>query len=309
MDRFQSLRSFVSVVDAGSFVAAADALGLSKAAVSRHVNQLEAHLDQRLLQRTTRRLSLTPEGELFLARSRDILASLEEAEAEISERSARVSGLLRINVPVTYGIRRLAPMWGALREEHPALQLDITLADRQVDLIEEGVDLVIRIGSLASSSLISRRLASTRLILCAHPDYLAAHGWPRAPGDLADHAVIGYSYLSSGDEWRLHGPEGDVAVRTRPIIHCNNGDTCRALALAGQGIVLQPDFLVEDDLAAGRLVEILPEHAAGIRGIYAVYPSRRHMSPKLRAVIRFLEQRLEGDVVATPSADIPRQRG
>ncbi len=300
MDRFQSLRSFVGVVDAGSFVAAADALGLSKAAVSRHVNQLESHLDQRLLQRTTRRLSLTPEGELFLVRSREILSSLEQAEAEISARGATVRGLLRINVPVTYGIRRLAPLWGRLRAAHPALSLDITLADRQVDLVEEGIDLVIRIGSLSSSSLVSRRLATTRLVLCAHPDYLAAHGRPRQPGDLAAHAVIGYSYLSTGDEWRLRGAEGEVAVRTRPVVHSNNGDTCRALALAGQGIVLQPEFLVGEDLAAGDLVELLPEHSAGTLGIYAVYPSRRHMAPKLRAVIHFLEEQLADEAPVRP---------
>jgi DNA-binding transcriptional LysR family regulator len=290
MDRFLEMQTFTCVVEAGSVVGAADALGVSKAAVSRHVNELESRLGVRLLHRTTRRLSLTSEGEVFLARCRELLSSLNEAEAEITASSDTARGLLRVNVPVTFGIRRLAPLWGEFRERHSQVRLDITLADRLVDLVEEGYDLAIRIGALDSSSLVSRRLTVTRLILCAAPEYLASHGTPEHPDELQDHAVIGYSYFSSGDAWQLEGPEGPVIASTRPCIHSNNGDTCRGAALAGQGIILQPDFLVGDDIAAGTLVELMPEYRAAELGVYAIYPSRRHIAPKIRALIAFLSE-------------------
>jgi DNA-binding transcriptional LysR family regulator len=292
MDRFLEMQSFTCVVDAGSFVGAADSLGVSKAAVSRHVNELESRLGVRLLHRTTRRLSLTSEGEVFLARCRELLSSLNEAEAEITASSDTARGLLRVNVPVTFGIRRLAPLWGEFRARHSQVRLDITLADRLVDLVEEGYDLAIRIGALDSSSLVSRRLTVTRLILCAAPEYLTSHGTPEHPDELQGHAVIGYSYFSSGDVWQLEGPEGPVIASTRPCIHSNNGDTCRGAALAGQGIILQPDFLVGDDIAAGTLVELMPEYRAAELGVYAIYPSRRHIAPKIRALIAFLSERL-----------------
>lgn len=292
MDRFIEMQAFAAVIDAGSFIGAADALGRSKAAVSRYVSELEARLGVRLLHRTTRRLSLTPEGEVFLSRCRDVLSKLEEAEAEITSQGDTARGLLRVNVPVTFGIRRLAPLWGAFRDRHPQVRLDITLADRVVDLVEEGYDLAVRIGRLGSSSLVARRLAVTRLLICASPGYLKARGIPTDPGQLAEHAVIGYSYGSAGDEWQLEGPEGAVSVRTRPCIHTNNGDTCRAAALADQGIILQPDFVVGDDIEEGTLVELMPEYSAGELGVHVIYPSRTHIAPKVRALIAFLAEYL-----------------
>lgn len=293
MNRFLEMQTFVAVVDAGSFVGGADGLGVSKAAVSRHVNELEKRLGVRLLHRTTRRLSLTPEGEVFLSRCRELLSNLEEAESEITSQGETARGLLRVNVPVTFGIRRLAPLWGVFRDLHPQVRLDITLADRVVDLVEEGFDLAIRIGTLTSSSLVSRQLAVTRLRVCASPEYLSVQGTPSHPDELSEHSVIAYSYWSAGDEWRLEGPDGLISVRTRPCISTNNGDTCRAAALAGQGIVLQPDFVVGDDLEAGRLVELLPEYSAGELGVHAVYPSRRHVPPKVRALISFLAEQID----------------
>jgi len=288
MDRFLEMQTLTAVVDAGSFVIAAETLGVSKAAVSRHIAELERRLGVRLLQRTTRRLSLTEEGLTFVARSRELLAGLDEAEAEVSSRSAAVNGLLRVNAPVTFGIRHLAPLWGPFRELYPQLRLDLTLADRQVDLIEDGYDLAIRIGTLPSSTLVSRRLAGTRMVLCASPAYLQAHGTPSVPADLARHAVIAYSYFASRDDWHFDGPAGPVTVRTEPCISSNSGDTCRAAALAHQGVILQPTFLVGDDLAAGTLVELMPGYRAGELGIYAIYPSRKYVAPKVRALIDFL---------------------
>ena len=291
MDRFLEMQTFTAVVDAGSFVKAADVLGMSKAAMSRHVGDLETRLGVRLLHRTTRRLSLTGEGQVFYARSKELLADVDEAEAEITSRSGAASGLLRINAPFTFGILHLAPLWGVFRNQYPNVALDVTLSDRLVDLVEEGYDVAIRIATLPSSTLISKRLTSTRMVLCASPAYIALHGAPSHPADLARHAVIAYSYWSTRDEWHFDGPLGPASVKTLPAIHTNSGDTCRVAALAHQGIIMQPSFLVGDDLAAGTLVELMPQFRCMELGVYAVYPTRKHVSPKVRVLIDFLSRR------------------
>ena len=290
MDRFLEMQTFTAVVDAGSFVKAADVLGMSKAAMSRHVGDLETRLGVRLLHRTTRRLSLTGEGQVFYARSKELLADVDEAEAEITSRSGAASGLLRINAPFTFGILHLAPLWGVFRNQYPNVALDVTLSDRLVDLVEEGYDVAIRIATLPSSTLISKRLTSTRMVLCASPAYIALHGAPSHPADLARHAVIAYSYWSTRDEWHFDGPLGPASVKTLPAIHTNSGDTCRVAALAHQGIIMQPSFLVGDDLAAGTLVELMPQFRCIELGVYAVYPTRKHVSPKVRVLIDFLSR-------------------
>ncbi len=288
MDRLQQMQTFVAVVEHGSFAAAADALDASRPAVSRHVAELERRLGVRLLHRTTRRLSLTGEGEVFYARCKALLDEMDEAEAEATARSGQAVGQLRINAPVTFGILHLAPLWAAFSAAHPQVTLDVTLADRVVDLVEEGYDLAVRIARLPSSTLISRRLSSTRLRLCASPQYLARAGTPVHPSDLAQHAVWAYSHFAGGDQWPFEGPEGLVSARIRPLGRSNNGDTCVAAALQHQGIVLQPGFLVGPHLAAGRLVEVLPAWRSVELGIYAVYPTRKHVSPKVRLLIDHL---------------------
>ncbi|MSW39427.1 MAG: LysR family transcriptional regulator, partial [Actinobacteria bacterium] len=271
MNKFLEMQTFNAVVEAGSFVKAADALNLSKAAVSRHVVDLERRLGIRLLHRTTRRVSLTTEGQAFYTRSKDVLSELQDMESEMTSKQDKVSGLLRINAPFTFGIQHLAPLWGKFREAHPQVTLDVTLSDRVVDLVEEGYDLAIRIAALESSSLVSRRLASTKMTLCASPAYLKKHDKLTKPADLTSHQVIGYSYLSSKDEWHFTGPDGHVSVMTKPWMHTNNGETCKAAALAHQGIILQPRFVVGPELDAGKLVEILPKYRTSDIGIYAVY--------------------------------------
>jgi DNA-binding transcriptional LysR family regulator len=288
VDRFLALRSFAEVVDAGSFVAAADQLGLSKAAISRHVAELESHLGVRLLHRTTRKLSLTEEGEVFHARARQLLSDMAEAEAEITSRSREAVGQLRVNVPVSFGIHHLAQVWGEFRRKHPKVSLDITLSDRVADLAEEGFDAAVRIARLPSSSLVSRQLATTRMVLCASPQYLRRAGRPKHPADLAQHSVIAYSYWSERDEWEFGGPQGPVTVRTQPCIRTNNGDVCRAAALQHQGLILQPTFIVGADLQQGTLVEVLPDYRSITLGIHAMYQSRKHLSPKVRLLIDFL---------------------
>lgn len=288
MDRFQEMRVFTAVVDAGTFVGASNAVGLSKAAVSRYVADLEARLGVRLLHRTTRKLSLTDEGETFYVRCRALLADVEQAEAEVTARADAARGALRVNVPVSFGLRYLAPLWADFMARHPQVTLDVTLADRMIDIVEEGYDLAVRIGDLASSSLVSRRLAATRMILCASPRYLEEHGVPDRPEALADHVVLAYTLLATGEQWRFDGPGGPVTVRVTPRMTSNSGDTCRATALAHRGIVLQPSFLVGDDLRNGDLVELLPGWRSVEFGVYAVYASRRHVAPKVRVLIDYL---------------------
>ncbi|MDX1610462.1 MAG: LysR family transcriptional regulator [Halofilum sp. (in: g-proteobacteria)] len=288
MDRFEEMRVFAAVVEADSFVGAAEALGMSKAAVSRHVGQLEARLGVRLLHRTTRKLSLTAEGGVFHARCTELLAELEASEAEITARSGEAAGLVRVNAPVTFGIRHLAPLWGRFQAAHPRVTLDLTLSDRLVDVVDEGYDLAIRIGRLQSSALVSRRLSSTRLVLCAAPDYVARHGAPTHPAELADHAVWAYSHFAPGDAWPFEGPDGPATARIRPLVRTNSGDTCRVAALQGRCIVLQPTFLVGPDLQSGDLVELMPEYRSLELGVHALYPSRRHLPPKVRLLIDLL---------------------
>ncbi|HEY7805036.1 MAG TPA: LysR family transcriptional regulator [Orrella sp.] len=295
MDRIDAIQAFVAVVDAGSFVAAADKLSLSKAVVSRQIAWLEEQLGTRLLHRTTRRVSLTSDGDLFLGRSRELLQHWQDATDEVSHRTLQARGTLRLNVPFSYGVMRLAALWPVFMQQHPDVLLDITLSDRVIDLVDEGYDLAVRIGQLPSSSLISRRLASMRLKVCASPAYLKAHGNPNLPTDLAAHHVVSYSLLSSGDSWTLStkaDPKRRQTVEVVPVMQSNNGDTCTAAAIAGRGVVLQPDFMVQEHLDTGALVELLPAWQADEFGIYAVYPSRRFLPAKVRLMIDFLSSQL-----------------
>jgi DNA-binding transcriptional LysR family regulator len=288
MDRFEEMRAFAAVVDAGSFVRAAEALQVSKTAVSRLVGDLEARLGVRLLHRTTRRLSLTVEGEVFHARCKELLAGVEEAEAEATARADEAVGLLRLNVPVSFGLLHLAPLWPAFLQQHPGVTLEVTLSDRIVDLVDEGYDLAVRIARMPASSLVSRKLATTRLVLCASPEYLRRHGTPAHPSEIARHAVFTYTLLSTGEQWSFEGPEGPVGVKVTPRMRSNSGDTCCAAALQHQGIVLQPSFMVGEHLRSGALVEVLPQYRSFELGVYAVYASRKHVTPKVRVLIDFL---------------------
>ena len=288
MDKLFEMKAFVAVADAGSFVKATESLDVSKAAISRHVAELESRLGVRLLHRTTRKLSLTTEGDVFVARCRELLDGVDEAEAEITSKSGEAGGLLRINVPFSFGLLHLAPLWPAFMAQHPKVTLDVTLADRVVDLVEEGFDMAVRIARLPNSSLVSRRLTSTRMVLCASPAYLQARGHPGHPSELAGHDVLAYSLFSMGDQWDFTGPEGVASVRVTPRMRTNSGDTCRLAALRHQGIVLQPSFLVGPDLLAGTLVEVMPAWRSIELGVYAVYPTRKFVSPKVRLMIEFL---------------------
>ncbi len=291
MDRALEMQVFCTVVDKGTFVGAADTLEMSKAAISRYVSAFEERLGARLLHRTTRKLSLTEEGRQFYHQAREVLALMDQAEEAVSSAAPEPSGVLRVNAPVSFGVLHLAPLWGAFMSAHPNVELDISLNDRLVDLVDEGFDAAIRIARMENSSLVGRRLAGTRMCLCASPDYLASHPPLRTLADLAEHGVIAYTNFATGNDWQFDGPDGRVSVRTRSSVRCNNGDTCRSIALAGGGIALQPSFMVGEDLRSGALVEILPEYRSIELGIYVVYPTRKHLASKVRALISFLAER------------------
>ncbi len=286
MDLSYAMRVLVQVVDSGSFVRAADALGISNAAVTRQIGALEAHLGARLLHRTTRRLSLTDSGAEFCARSRTILEDIADAEAIAAQGSAHPVGLLRVSAPLSFGVMQLAAFLPGFCARHPQLRLDIDLSDRVVDLADEGVDVALRIAGKLEGHLIARRIAPISMVVCASPAYLQRHGTPSVPADLVQHATLSFSYLWAGDEWPFTDAQGNVMlIKVSPNVHATNGDLLRELAVAGSGIILQPTFIVAAELARGTLVPILMDYQTLELNLFAVYLSRRHLSSKVRVFI------------------------
>lgn len=295
MDRLRALEVFVEVVKRDGFARAAETLGTSPANVTRYISDLEAHLQTRLLNRSSRKMSLTSSGEALFERARSILDDVAEAEAIVSTAALRPHGLLRINAPLSFGVLHLAPLWAEFMRRYPEVRLDVSLNDRVVDIVEEGYDMAVRISRGGSASHVARKLATSHNVLCAAPAYLQQHGMPQAPADLLQHACIGYSYAASADEWQLLDEHGQShTVKVQCVMHTNNGDTARAAALGGLGIIWQPSFLVGEDLRAGRLQRVLPAFHLPDMDVLAVYPSRRHLSAKVRVMIDFLVQALAG---------------
>lgn len=293
MDLLSSMKMFVAVVDGKSFASAAANLDVSRAMVSKQVQKLEEHLGTRLMNRTTRRLSITETGRAFYERSVQILGDVDEAEQIAGQMTRMPQGVLRITIPLSYGQHRLAAILGAYTQAYPLVQLDIALSDRKADLVEEGFDVAIRIGALPQSDLIARKLGVVRSIVCASPAYLARHGTPHSPAELGAHACLGYSLTGSGADWRLEGPGGAVVIPITGPIKADNGDIITLAAVAGAGIAFQPHFIVETELAAGRLLHLLPEWQSAEMGVYAVYPSRKHLSAKVRTFVDFLVEALD----------------
>ncbi len=288
MDKLSGMSVFASVVEARSFTGAARQLGMSKAAVSKQVSKLEERLGARLLNRTTRRLSLTEVGAAFYERAARIVAEALEAELAVSRLHAAPRGTLRLDAPVAFGVRHLAPLLPEFMRRYPELKVDITLNDRFVDLVEEGHDLAVRIAHLPDSSLIARKLADSRRVVCASPDYWARNGRPSKPADLATHNCFEYSYLATRGEWRFRGPEGPISVRVEGTLTANNGDFSRVAAVGGLGVTLVPVFMACDDLRAGRLEPALEDFEMEPQGVHAVYPHNRHLSAKVRAFVDYL---------------------
>lgn len=302
MDIVKAMQVFATVVEEGGFSKAADKLATSGAAISRQIAALENHFGALLMQRTTRRLSLTEPGEALYERAQQILASIAETEAVVGQYALRLSGTFRISAPLSFGIHQLASVLPEFHRRHPDLHFDIDLSDRVVDLVHEGFDLAIRITRTPSPHLIARKITRINMVVCAAPGYLATHGVPVTPADLADHDTLGYSYLSSNDNWVFYDAAGaETRVRIQPTVHATNGDLLRHLALAGGGVMAQPNFIVSEDIASGALIQILSEWSFGEFNLYAVYVSRRFLPAKMRVFIDYLVEIWGAGYVARPS--------
>lgn len=287
MDRLSSMTVFVKAVELGSFSAAADVLSMSPQLVGKHVQILEQHLNVRLLNRTTRRQSLTDFGRTFYERARNILAEVEAAESLAAETRVAPRGRLRVNAPVTFGVHALAPRLPEYLKAFPEISIELRLSNRVVDITDEGFDLVFRVGELADSGLVARALEPYRLILCAAPSYLAERSSLASPSDLQDHECLGFTFGALQTRWDFDGPDGRVSVPISSRIMMDNGEALLAAALAGLGIILQPSELVRPELDAGRLVGLLPEYRAPPRPFHILYAPDRRPTPKLRSFIDF----------------------
>ena len=289
MDRFEDMQTFNAVVETGSFTAAADRLAADKSVVSRRVSALEKRLGVQLLRRTTRTLNLTDTGRSFYARSARILADLEEAESAVAQEHGELRGRLRVALPLSFGIRHMGAPIDAFKNQHPGVCFDLDLSDRWLDLVQEDIDVAIRIGSLEDSSLIARRLFKSRLLVCASKAYIEAHGEPRTPEDLAEHQCLTYSNLETPDEWTWFDGHGrQRTVRVPVAMSANNGDLLAQAGADGLGISMQPTFIAHEYVRSGALVPILTSTNWPQTTAWAVYPPARHLSYRVREFIDFL---------------------
>ncbi|HET7204534.1 MAG TPA: LysR family transcriptional regulator [Steroidobacteraceae bacterium] len=297
MDRLLAIQAFAKVVEVGSFARAAERLGVSTSAVSRQVAELEAHLDARLLNRTTRRLSLTEAGQSFYEHAVQLLADLDDAEASVRVAATAPKGTLRLTCGVSFGIHYLAPALADFAAEHPDVVFDVDVSDRAVDLVEEGFDLAVRIGNIGQQGMVSRRLEWTQIVCCAAPAYLERCRVPlTTPADLTRHECLSYANVGLPNAWRFTDANAageEVTVRISPRHRANNGQLLASLATQGLGVVYAPDFIVAHEIRARRLVPLLPGYRPPRSPIAAVYPSRRHLSAKVRAVVDYLARRFE----------------
>ncbi|GAU80868.1 LysR family transcriptional regulator [Bosea sp. BIWAKO-01] len=287
MDRFGDLDVFAHVVTAKSMSAAGRELKLSPAVISKRIRRLEERLGVRLLQRTTRQLSLTEAGQGFYERVVSILSSIEDAEAWVASGTGQARGTLRVSAPTSFGRLHIAPHLKPFLDANPMVTVDLILSDSFVDIIAEGFDLAVRIADLQDSSLVAKRLAPNHRVLCAAPDYVAAHGIPASIEELSHHTLIAHN----ADQWRLDGPSGPVTVRVNGPLRTNSSEVVREALLAGVGIALRSTWDVGPELKTGQLVRVLPDYSVGKRvAVYAVYPSRRHMEQKVRVFVDYLAE-------------------
>jgi DNA-binding transcriptional LysR family regulator len=292
MDRLTSMAVFVRTVEKGGFAAAAPDFGLSATMAGLHVRALEDRLGSRLLNRTTRRQSLTEVGRLYYEHCKQILADVEAAEERATALRTAPRGRLRVSAPVSFGTHALTPAIVDYLALYPEVEIDLSLNDRVIDLVEEGYEAAIRIGTLADSSLIARSLAPYRMQLCASPEYLRRHGTPTRPEDLAAHNCLSFVFASTSNTWICTGPEGgETAVTVQGRLHVNNGESLRLAARRGFGIILQPVVVLGDDLASGALVPLLPDYTLPSFPAHIVYLPDRRPTPKLRTFVDFVVDR------------------
>jgi DNA-binding transcriptional LysR family regulator len=290
MDRFEAMTIFCKAVEQGSFAAAAERLNLSTSAVSRQIAQLEGLLQARLLTLTTRRISLTDEGRAYYERCLQVLSDLEEAEELVGSARSTLRGTLRLTAPISFGIWHLSYAIADFAREQPEVKFDISLSDHQVDLVEAGLDLAIRVGDLGTQNLVARPIGKARLMTCASPVYLEKHGIPQTPADLQKHQCLTYAYNTDVHIWKFQHKNGEPhEVRVASALHANNGIMLRELAVQSMGVMRGPDFLLQAAVDQHQLQEIMQDWASAPLNIYAAYPSRKHLSAKVRGFASFLQ--------------------
>ena len=297
MDRLTSMTAFTTVVVSGSFTAAAQRLNLSPAAVTTHVRSLEERLGARLLNRTTRKLSLTEAGKTYYEHCARILADIEAADGAVSALNAAPRGTLRLNA-ATVVCSGLVSLIGEFGAAYPDVTVELIATDQMIDLVEEGVDLAIRFNQPPESSLVVRRLGVFRIFACAAPGYLEKHGVPREPADLSRHNCLAYmhpGYTALTREWHLVGPDGDVIVPVSGNLHTNSAEIIRSAAIQGRGITLSPSFVVDEAVRKGKLVQVLPDHHLGEFPIIALFPNRQHVPAKVRSFVDFAAKHFAAD--------------
>jgi DNA-binding transcriptional LysR family regulator len=295
MDKFEDLQAFNAVVETGSFTAAADRLNANKSAVSRRVTALERRLGAQLLRRTTRAVHLTETGQGFYERSARLIADLDEAESAVAQQHGELRGRLRVALPLSFGLMHMSKPINAFAEEHPRVVFDLDLSDRHIDLLQNDIDVAVRIGQLADSSLIARKLFNSKIIAAASPEYLKRHGFPESPAALADHKCLSYTNIRDHDQWSWldeHGKEQQVKITV--AMTANNGQMLNAAAADGLGIVMQPTFIAHQLIRDGVLVPILTNVRWRDATAYAVYPPTRHLSYRVREFIDFLVGYFDG---------------
>lgn len=294
MNQFEELQTFIHVVDTGSISRAADRMAVAKSAVSRRISDLEQRLGVQLFRRTTRQMNLTDSGRSFYERATQILADLEEAELAVSQQHSALTGRLRIAAPLSFGVPHLGPAIVDFNKQHPGITFDVDFNDRQIDILEEGFDLAIRIARLTDSSLIARRIAPIHQTLCASPNYLKRYGTPQSPGDLQSHQCLLYSNIQNPSHWSFNDASGNTVNVKVPIsMTSNNGDFLRDAAIAGLGMIKVPNFIIYKSLANRELVPLLAPYRPPSFNAYAVYPQTRHLSYRVRSFVDFLAARFE----------------
>jgi DNA-binding transcriptional LysR family regulator len=293
MDKLESLRAFAKVVELGSFSEAGRALRLSRSAVSKYIGELEDELGVQLLNRTTRRVSPTENGQAYFERVLGILGDLDAADQAVTQLQATPRGLLRVNAPMSFGTLQLGPAIAEFMQLYPELRIQLVLSDENVDPLQDGLDVTLRIADLESSSLIARKIVPIARVICASPDYFGARGVPSHPNDLRDHNCLTYGFLSTGNQWKLSGKDGDHWIQPSWTLCVNNAEVLRDAAIAGRGIALIPTFIGEDALRTGRLRTCLDDYQAPPLALYALYPPTRHLAVKVRLFIDFLVERFE----------------
>lgn len=294
MDKLRGMETFVAVVECGSFIGAAARLEMSAVMVGKYIALLEGQLGTRLLERNTRRQSLTDAGRVYFDEARRVLEQVANAERSVERLRLAPAGTLRVSAPVSFGASIIAPLTASFLQAWPEVRVELDLTNRMVDLVDEGIDLAIRIGDIQRTDLVAKYLAPYRMAICAAPDYLARHGTPQTPADLAGHQCLSHTVWTARNEWRLPGAAEEVRWKRDAVLRCNDGYALRMAAVAGAGLLLQPEVLLAEDLANGRLVRILQNYTPEPRPIHLLWRQDLRPLPKLTRFVEHLLKEVNG---------------